>query len=326
MKQRVYKYLSVALSVIMLCSIFMVSKPNSASAIKNFYMSVQPRKVATRATYKFNVTIEKRLKVHEPITLVWPAGTIIDPPIPKDEKKRKERLTQIIESMSIGLSPCSACQGLPKIESNPDGGISLTFNTHIELNPAIEGYSDIVVTVPDTCGFVTPPEPGEYVWKFSTGAEPSLVSSKPFEIVTSAIGVPEGMPVVEVKPSSFRANASYKIGFNVGRGGWLREGDGRIRIKFPEGTELTKTEIKEKNILVNGKPLTNPPLAVRNQFTFITPVEIPDSGRIEVFIDEGAGVVNPPKPGEYVVEVSTIPADKEWVQSSPYLIEKVELC
>ena len=177
MKQRVYKYLSVALSVIMLCSIFMVSKPNSASAIKNFYMSVQPRKVATRATYKFNVTIEKRLKVHEPITLVWPAGTIIDPPIPKDEKKRKERLTQIIESMSIGLSPCSACQGLPKIESTPDGGISLTFNTHIELNPAIEGYSDIVVTVPDTCGFVTPPEPGEYVWKFSTGAEPSLVSS-----------------------------------------------------------------------------------------------------------------------------------------------------
>lgn len=285
-------------------------------------MTIQPRKVATRATYRFNVTIEKRLKVHAAITLVWPPGTIIDPPIPEEEKKRKERLTQIIESMSIGLSPCSACQGLPVIEETPEGGISLRFNTHIELNPEIEGYSDIVVTVPDTCGFVTPPNPAKYQWKFSTGAEPSFVSSEPFEIVESAIGVPEGMPVVEVRPSSFRANASYTITFNVGKGGWLREGDGRIRVKFPEGTQFSEDEIKEKFLLVNGKPITNPPLAVRTQLTFITPIEILDSGRVELFIDEGAGIINPPKPGEYVLEVSTIPADKEWVASAPYLIEK----
>lgn len=310
------------LSFILLGSVFSFFQPAKTSALTNFFMTVQPRKVATRATYRFNVTIEKRLKVHEAITLVWPPGTIIDPPIPEDEKKRKERLTQIIESMSIGLSPCSACQGLPVIEDTPEGGISLRFNTHIELNPEIEGYSDIVVTVPDTCGFVTPPKPGTYQWKFSTGAEPTFVSSEPFEIVESAIGVPEGMPVVEVKPSSFRANASYTITFNVGKGGWLREGDGRIRVKFPEGTQFADEEIKEKFLLVNGKPITSSPLAVRNQLTFITPIEIPDSGRIEIFIDEGAGIINPPKPGEYVLEVSTIPADKDWVASAPYLIEK----
>ncbi|MCK5848240.1 MAG: copper amine oxidase N-terminal domain-containing protein [Caldisericia bacterium] len=322
MKARTNKVLSVILSVVLLGSIFSVFKAEPVSALKNFVMTVQPRKVATRSTYKFNVTIEKRLKVHEAVTLVWPAGTIIDPPIPKDEKKKKERLTQIIESMSIGLSPCSACQGLPKITTTPDGGIQLVFNTHIELNPEIEGYSNIVVTVPDTCGFVTPPEQGEYMWRFSTGAEPTLVSSAPFMIVTSAIGVPEGMPEVEVKPSSFRANASYKIGFNVGQGGWLREGDGRIRVKFPEGTLFSKKEIKEKYILVNGKPLVNPPLAVRTQMTFITPVGVADGGRIVIEISEGAGVVNPSKPGEYTLQVSTIPADKEWVESIPYLIEK----
>jgi hypothetical protein len=322
MKHRLNKFLSIMLSFILLGSVFSVFRPTKTYALKNFFMIVQPRKVATRATYRFNVTIEKRLKVHEAITLVWPPGTIIDPPIPEEEKKRKERLTQIIESMSIGLSPCSACQGLPVIEETPEGGISLRFNTHIELNPEIEGYSDIVVTVPDTCGFVTPPTPAKYQWKFSTGAEPSFISSEPFEIVESAIGVPEGMPVVEVRPSSFRANASYTIAFNVGKGGWLREGDGRIRVKFPEGTQFADEEIKEKFLLVNGKPITNSPLAVRNQLTFITPIEIPDSGHVEIFIDEGAGIINPPKPGEYVLEVSTIPADKDWVASEPYLIEK----
>jgi len=322
MKHRLNKFFSIALTFILLGSVFSVFQPVKTRALTNFFMIVQPRKVATRATYRFNVTIEKRLAVHEAITLVWPPGTIIDPPLPEDEKKRKERLTQIIESMSIGLSPCSACQGLPVIEDTPEGGISLRFNTHIELNPEIEGYSDIVVTVPDTCGFVTPPKPGKYQWKFSTGAEPTFVSSEPFEIVESAIGVPEGMPEVEVLPSSFRANASYRITFNVGKGGWLKEGDGRIRVRFPEGTELTESDIREKFILVNGKPITSPPLAVRNQLTFITPVEIPDSGRIEVFVDQGAGIINPPKPGEYVLEVSTIPADKEWVASKPYQIEK----
>ncbi len=322
MKHRLNKFLSIALTFILLGSVFSVFQPAKTHALTNFFMIVQPRKVATRATYRFNVTIEKKLEVHKSITLVWPPGTIIDPPIPEDEKKRKERLTQIIESMSIGLSPCSACQGLPDIEETPEGGISLRFNTHIELNPEIEGYRDIVVTVPDTCGFVTPPKPGKYQWKFATGAEPSFVSSEPFEVVESAIGVPEGMPEVEVLPSSFRANASYTIAFNVGKGGWLKEGDGRIRVRFPEGTELTESDIREKFILVNGKPITSPPLAVRNQLTFITPVEIPDSGRIEVFIDQGAGIINPPKPGEYVLEVSTIPADKEWVASKPYKIEK----
>ena len=294
--------------------------PKPASAIKNVWVEVLPRKVNTIATYKIHFTIEKVLHVHEWIKLMWPPDTKL-PELPEDPHDRNERLKQIIESMSIGLSPCSSCQGLPILDYDE---ISLKFNTHIELDPSKEGYSDIVITVPDRVGIINPSKEGKYQFKIATQAEPTFVASAPYEIVESRIGVPEGIPEVTVVPPTYKVNAAYKITFNVGRGGWLPPGEGRIRIKFPNETVLSKKtgEIPVEAITINGVHPTDRPTVGQNTITILTPVEILDSGKVEVYLSERAGIINPGKPGDYKLEVSTMPADPDWVSSKPYVIEK----
>jgi hypothetical protein len=311
------KFVVSMICTVLVCGTF-ISYTKNVSAINNVWIDVTPRKVGLKATYKIHFTIEKTLAVHQYIKLVWPKGTTL-PPLPEDETKRKEELKRIIEAMSIGLSPCSACQGLPIIDYNEN---SLKFNTHIELDPSKEGYKDITVTVPDVVGITNPTVEGKYVFKISTQAEPTAAASAPYDIVESKIGVPEGMPVVTVVPPSYKANASYTIGFNVGRGGWLKEGDARIRVRFPEGTVLSKADIPANSVSINGTPLTASPTGSKNQLTMICPVGIKDSGRIEIVINERAGILNPSKPGDYKLEVSTMPADPDWTSSNVYKIEK----
>jgi len=316
MKRRVIRSISFLIVFMLGLSSFMFySTP--ASAINNFKMEVTPRKVGVKATYKFHFSIEKTVKVHEWIKLWWPKECTL-PPLPEDEHKRKEELKRIIESMSIGLSPCSSCQGLPIIDYEEN---SLKFNSHIELDPSKEGYRDITVTVPDIVGVVNPPSPGKYQCKVATQPEPTAAKSELFEIVLSKIGVPEGSPVVTVVPTTYKALAAYKIGFNVGMGGFLKDSVGIIKIKFPEGTNLSKSDIPTNAIIINGKPLTVKPLASKTQLSFTTPVAVADSGRVEVEITDRAGIINPSKPGTYTLEVATT-ADNEFVPSNEYVIEK----
>lgn len=321
MKRGFFKVFSVFVAlVISFGFLTFYSKP--VSAINNFKMDVVPRKVGVTATYKFKFSIEKTVKVHEWIKLWWPKECTL-PPLPEDEHKRKEELKRIIESMSIGLSPCSSCQGLPIIDYEEN---SLKFNSHIELDPSKEGYRDIVVTVPDIVGVTNPPSPGKYQCKVATQPEPTAAKSEPFEIVVSKIGEPEGMPTVTVLPTTYKTVANYKIGFNVGLGGFLKEVVGLLMIRFPAGTVLSKTDIPTNAILVNGKPLVAKPSTSKlkdgkYQMTFNTPIMIPDSGRVEIEVTDRAGVINPAKPGIYALEVATS-ADKEYIASNEYTIEK----
>jgi hypothetical protein len=290
--------------------------------IKSFYMIIQPRKIATPSTYRYVFTIEKKLEVHDWIRLGFPRGTIIDPPIPTDPHERETRLKQIIESMSIGLSPCSACQGLPIIQYYPDGSMeTLQFNTHIALDPLVEGYSIITITVPDVCGFVTPASKGTYDYKIATKAEPTTVTTK-FELVESQIGVPTGVPEVIVDQPIPASPSQYTIGFNVGLGGWLKQDSGLIKIRFPEGTKMDKTpsDIKPSWITINGKPLSTSPNGVGTNLNFRTPVEINDSDRVTVVFDVRCGITNPIKAGKYQLEVGT--TGDPWTKSNMYEITK----
>lgn len=174
-------------------------------------------------------------------------------------------------------------------------------------------------------GICNPAEPGFYKCKVSTQAEPTPVESAPYEIVESKIGVPQGMPKVRVTPSIPGSNASYQIYFNVGRGGWLKAEDSRIRIRFPQDTIFSKTDVPSASIRINGTPLKERPILSKTNMTMICPVEIKDSGRVVVGISEQAGIINPSLPGDYKLEVSTMPADPDWVSGS-YEIKKGEGC
>ncbi len=294
------------------------------SAIQNVWMEILPRKISSSATYKFHFTIEKKLEVHKPIILFFGAGTTLVPPLPEDPIKRHERLVQIIEAMSIGLSPCSACQGDPIIKFKKDGTVeSMEFNTHLDLDPSFPGYEHVVVTVPAVCGFTTPAKPGFYIYGVSTFVEQTKAYAPPFEIVETHLGVPEGMPTIEVLPVTCNSNATYIITFNVGRGGWLPSGAGLIKLKFPIETKFSKlfAEIKPENILVNNVPVGNPINGTKTLINFITPVEIKDSGKVTIVLNEKVGIFNPAGPGSFTVEVATS-AEPEWVKSETYSIQK----
>ncbi len=315
--------LSAVLSLVLLAGIVIFPAPRNVSAITDHYMAVTPRKIGAGATYKFNFTIERKLEVHDWIKLWWPVEVTfpkLPDPIAERAAYDAER-KRIIESMSIGLSPCSSCQGLPIITDTPTEK-SIQFNSHIGLDPAIEGYKHITITVPDVVGIKNPEKPGDYTFRIATKVEPTPVPSAPFSFVESRLGHPEGIPVVEVTPPSFRSPASYKITFNVGEGGWLKQGEGLIRLRFPESTSFTRNVIAENAILVNGSPLTVKVSPRGTNLIFNTPLEISDAGKVEVMITERAGIVNPSRPGVYTIEVSTQPGDPEWVPSEPYEIVK----
>ncbi len=312
--------MSLLLTATLVFSFFVFPAPEKASAIYDHHMNVFPRKVDTIATYQFKFSIEEILSVSDWIKLEWPVEVTF-PTLPEDRAERDRELKRIIESMSIGLSPCTACQGLPIITDTATEK-SIRFNTHVELNPDIEGYRDITITVPDVVGIRTPKEPGEYVFRISNQAEPTPVPSEPFRFVKSQIGYPEGIPVVEVTPPSFRSPASYNIAFNVGEGGWLKGGEGIIRLRFPEGTVFSRDVIAENAVFVNGRPLAARISPRGNNLVFNTPIEIADSERVEIELTERAGIINPSQPGEYTIDVSTMPADPQWVSSEPYEIVK----
>lgn len=290
--------------------------------IHTFKMEVRPRVANKAATYRFHFTIEKILEVHSWIKLGFPRGTIIEPPLPEEKAARDARLKQIIESMSIGLSPCSSCQGLPNIVFYSDGSMqSLTFNSHIELDPSKDGYRDIVITVPDTCGFKTPSTPGTYTYGIANQSETTEVKAQ-FEIVESKIGEPTGVPEVIVDPSTPATEAKITITFNVGRGGWLRQGQGLIKLRFPEGAKFNKSlkDIRPEWVKINGSPLPRAMNGSGLNLNFTTPIEIDDSAKVVIEFDQRCGIENPSKPGMYQIEIST--SIDDWVKSNPYQISK----
>lgn len=289
------------ISFILIVTGFSFTKP--VYALQDFHMDIYPRKAGTKATYKFIVTIEKAIHVHDYIKLGFPQGTKIDKPRPGDS-----------ENPLFGMM----------LEYYQDGSLkSLKFTSRIEIDPSLEGYSTITVTVPDIAGIILPEKPGWYPYRFSTQAEPEEIRVQT-EIVESKLGNPTGKPEVHVYAPTPGIVASYKIGFNVGRGGFLNDSVGIIKIKFPKETTLSKVDIPTNAIMINGKPLDLKSLVSKDQISFTTPIVVADSGRVEVEITDRAGIINPSKPGTYTLDVSTT-ADNEWVTSYQYEIIETPL-
>ncbi len=291
-------------------------------ALKDFYMDIYPRKAGVSATYRFFVTLEKKVELYRYIQFGFPQGTQINPPIPTDPKEREERLKKINDQIAF-LSPCPSCTDLPILDYYPDGSLkNLTFFSNAELDPKKDGFSQIGITIPEVCGFVTPVTPGWHTYRFSTHSEPNEVTSQ-FEIVESRIGLPEGVPEVKVELPLPAMTAKYVIYFTLGRGGHLKTLNGQFKIRFPEGTVLSKpgNDIKPSWITINGKPVTVKPSVQRLEIIFPTPVEVEDSGEVTIEFDKLCGIVNPAKGGNYQLEVSTT-IDKEWVKSKEYTISE----
>jgi len=298
--------------------VFFFSNLSFVTSVQAIQVSVKPRRITTKATYLIELKLEKALEVHDWIKITWPKEAKL-PVLPEDQNERTAELKRIIESIYIGTSPCSACQGLPEINYREN---SIKFNIHMELNPAIPGYEKVNITVTDRVGVINPPSPGFYKLKISTAKEIESFQSEPFEIVESRLGYPEGIPVVTVAPAGFFQNASYEVRFCVGRGGQMSFNQSRIRIRFPKelrfAYELEKIPVFA--IKVNGKPNNNRFAFSEQTITMITPVDIENSGEVTVLFEKEFGIINPVETGSYQLEVSTS-EDPEWVASEPFQIE-----
>lgn len=295
--------------------------PPSVQAIHDFRVEVKPRRISTRASYTLYLKLDKALEVHDWIKIRFPEGTKL-PELSTNPERRREELKRIVESIYIGTSPCSSCQGLPEVNYIEN---SIRFNVHLGLDPNIEGYETIKISVTDRVGIVNPDNPGWYQLSISTAKESTPVKSEAYEIVQSRIGVPKGIPKVTVSPSKADAKAEYLIQFNVGRGGGLIMNQSRVRILFPPKTHFSNKaeDINPNRILVNGYPVSIRLMMHETMLTFISPVRVEDEAQVEIRISKELGIINPEQAGAYTLQVVSS-EDTEWVNSEPYTIETNE--
>lgn len=273
---------------------------NQADPTPSIIVTAKPRKVETSASYYIDMRLTKNLEKGEWIKIKFPKACVF--PSQEGTKPPGDVLPEYMEL---------------DYENNI---MTLTLLKKLTLKEYEDGW--IRITIPDVYGFKNPRKSGAYYFEFSTSAETEWQKSDSVLFVESRIGVPEGIPEVSTVPKIAGQNASYKIAFNVGEAGWLMQNQALIRLKFPKGTGFSLNQIPGEMILVNGVPLTINPLPRGQNLIFNTPVEVEDSARVVIQIDAKAGIINPAQAGDYTIEVSTMPADPEWVASKAFTISQ----
>jgi len=150
MKKKIFK--STALVLILLVVSFI--RPLHALSIIGEGAEAFPPYIGQKAEYRFYFLIEKRIKVHETISLLFPPGFEYQEPkeIPGPEIIQK-----------------------PKVKKFVDGSIEYKFYSTLDLDPSKEGYDHIRITFPSYLGFTNPAQPGLYTIKIRTQAEPVWV-------------------------------------------------------------------------------------------------------------------------------------------------------
>jgi len=299
--------------VVILCSLTLVfgvtySKVTPVKAIYNFWVEVSDPSVGVIPTYKFHFSIEKKLEVHKYIKMIFPPGTTYT----KDPRPHNET--------SILFDPFEPYRGVPIIGEEPDGSVSLQFNTHIERDPKKEGYRDIVVTIPyDTqYNIANPTKPGTYVYKIATQAEPRLIESYPVQIFKSTITT----PIVDVEAPKTNDMAGFSLDFKTSSLGELNpEKKDFIRIRFPDGFVFTKGawDIKPKFIMINATFLLDYPLGSiqGNDFLIPVPIRIRKGSQVSIKIDCRVGIKTATNRGSYQLLVATS-KDTTFIPSTPF--------
>ena len=294
-----------------------VIKPAPARAIHDFWMELSSPRPGANSIYKFHFSLEKTVKVHDWIKLVFPPGTTLEK-------------TPAFPPPSEPPSPCRPCQGFPIINNLADGSIELKFNSHIELDPSKEGYRDIIATVPASISmpdkngnnwmehrFHNPTKPGFYIYKIATQSEPELVESRPLKIQD----YPLSSPIVQIEPIQLKEKAGYSIDFDLNEFCDMKAGQDSINIQFPKEVVFSKTdeEIHRDWITVNESNLLEWPTIQDNVLTIPIPYDLKSGQHVSIKIDSRLGLVNPEKTGTYELSIR-LSNQIDWFRSFPYFV------
>ena len=302
------KILSILLTFCLLLGVS-VSKPVPTKAITKFRMELSSPRAGANSEYKFYFSIEKTVKVHDWIKLVLPPGT---------------RYMKIPTSGS-----CLVDMEMPSIGTLPDGSLEFKFNVHIELDPEKEGYKNITITLPAkslvfdgnqkyyTLEFFNPPIPGSYTYKIATQSEPTLVESKPVNILV----YPLSSPIVDIEPDQTNVRAGYSIDLDLNQFCDLKAGQDTINIQFPKEVVFSKSSesIQRDWMTVNESDLLELPSIKDNILIIPIPYDLKSSQHISIKIDSRVGLTNPEKAGMYELKVR-FSNQINWFQSFPYFV------
>ena len=186
----------------------------------------------------------------------------------------------------------------------------------VKIYPGMVVLEDSDVTVKFTleAGIRNPEKPDDYTLTVYTSSDTIHVESRPYKIMSSKI---EDVIVTVDKPY-INTPSAYIIKFKTGLVGKLNIG-AQITIYFPQTTTLPKSG-RAGDIIVNNVPTIKPPL-IEGAFTLIifTPVEILPKSEVTIFIPEEFGIINPPDPRRYKLEVHTAKEGTN-VPSNEYMI------
>lgn len=174
--------------------------------------------------------------------------------------------------------------------------------------------SDVTVKFTLEAGIRNPEKPDDYTLTVYTSSDTIHVESKPYKIMSSKI---EDVNVTVDKPY-INTPSAYIIKFKTGLVGKLNIG-AQITIYFPQTTTLPKSG-RAGDIIVNNVPTIKPP-QIEGTYTLIvfTPVEILPKSEVTIFIPEEFGIINPPDPRRYKLEIHTAKEGTN-VPSNEYMI------
>jgi hypothetical protein len=160
-----------------------------ALAITACDVVVTPNIPGAQAEYIFYFSIEKKVEVYDWICLQFPKDIIFP------------ELEEFDDSIEMRFDHYNK---------------TITFLSHIALDPSIEGYRDIRITLPRSLGIKNPPTSGAYYFGISTKTERKMkksnevvISRNPTSILECDISV--GSSVVHIKEVSKPYKRKYAI-------------------------------------------------------------------------------------------------------------------
>jgi hypothetical protein len=198
--------------------------------LTKFRVENDPPVAGETAEFSFYFRFEKPIKVHDWIKIKLPPGTTLNPPLPDEEKARKERLRKITEAINFDNCCCCEYPGLPIITELADKSLEIKFNCYIDVNADHPNYTATMIVFSKEAGIVNPSVTGSYQYYISSKYEPDYVLSQPVEIM-------DKMPFqVTVCPRLTGKVATYrffiKLDKVLGTHEWFQ-------LTFPPGTTLT---------------------------------------------------------------------------------------
>lgn len=204
--------------------------------LTKFQIEINPPVAGEVAEFSFYYRFEKPLQVHDWIKIKLPPGTTFNPPLPEEEKARKERLKAIIDAITFDNCCCCELQGLPIITNMPDGSMEIKFLSSVEIDPGRQDYTNTLMVIAKEAGIQNPSVPSSVQYYLACKNEPDYAPSQLVRIIDK---------------STFRATVCPRLTGKVARYKFFivleKRDNGWFQIVFPPGTTLNPPLPEEEN-------------------------------------------------------------------------------